>query len=102
MFAGEALLGLIPIWMLNEWRAKRLKIIPPMEASLMFIAVFTVGFRLSETILARYWIAHFDVRTLPGYLSLVAWLIASVIATVVVVIFFRRKLDATSKLQDHF
>ncbi|WP_303830890.1 hypothetical protein [Asticcacaulis taihuensis] len=102
MFAGQALIGLAPIWGLVEWRMKQLDAVPPMRAYLAFIVVFIVGFRLSETALARYWVAHFDVQKLPDYLSIASWLIASLIAVVIVGLFFRHRLVATSKLQNHF
>jgi hypothetical protein len=100
-FAGEAFAGFLPIWGFAEWRTKRIKAIPSKGMYFTFIPVFVVVYRVAETCLARYWIAHFYAKTLPYYLPLLAWLIASFIAAVVVAIFFRQP-NSAPKPQDHF
>jgi hypothetical protein len=101
-FSSEAFAGLLPIWGFAEWRAKRIKTAPSMRVYFTFIPIFIIAYRLAETGLARYWLAHFYAQKLPDYLSLLAWLIASLIAAVVGVTFFRNRPHSATKLHDHF
>ncbi|HVZ30232.1 MAG TPA: hypothetical protein VG839_07550, partial [Asticcacaulis sp.] len=102
ILAAEVLAGLLPIWALAEWLASRRKAIPAIGIYVVFVPVFAFVYRLTDNMTAGYWVAHFYGNDLPRYLSLADWLVASLVATIFVALFFRSRFSRASKPQDHF